>query len=128
MKVTRPAYLQRVVSDRGGPIGTHHEVAYTIGQNILTLGGVSVVGSHLGREQRRALEMLADAGLRGCTGATLVGHGFDIDMIAALVKEGLATAHRETMRMGRRKIQVARIRITDAGRMAIEGPNRFTEH
>ena len=87
-----------------------------------------MVGSHLGREQRRALEMLADAGLRGCTGATLVGHGFDIDMIADLVKDGLATAHRETMRMGRRKIQVARIRITDAGRMAIEGPNRFTEH
>ena len=128
MKVTRPAYLQRVVSDRGGPIGTHHKVAYTIGQNILTLGGVSVVGGHLGREQRRALEMLADAGLRGCTGATLVGHGFDIDMIADLVKDGLATAHRETMRIGRRKIPVARMRITDAGRRAIEGPNRFTEH
>ena len=51
----------------------------------------------MSRRRCRALEMLADAGLRGCTGATLVGHGFDIDMIAALVKEGLATAHRETM-------------------------------
>ena len=58
----------------------------------------------------------------------MLGHGFNIDMIADLVRDGLAAAHRETKRMGRRKIQVARIRITDAGRMAIEGPNRFTEH
>jgi len=128
VKVTRLVYLQRIVSDRGGPIGTHRKVAYTIGQNFLTLGGVNVAGVHLGREQRRALEMLADAGLRGCTGATLVGHGFDIDMIADLVKDGLATADRETMRMGRRKIPVARVRITEAGRRAIEDPNRFTEH
>jgi hypothetical protein len=122
VKVTCLVYLQRIVADRGGPIGTHRKVAYTTGQNFLTLGGVSVARVHLGREQRRALEVLADAGLRGCTGATLLGHGFNIDMIADLVKDGLATAHRETMRMGRRKIQVARVRITDAGRRALEGP------
>jgi hypothetical protein len=44
-------------------------------------GGVSVAGVHLDREQRRALEMLADAGLRGCTGATLVGRGFNVEKI-----------------------------------------------
>ena len=80
-----------------------------------------MAGVHLGAEQRRALEMLADAGLRGCTGATLLAHGFNIDMIADLVKDGLATAHRETMRIGGKKIPVARVRITYAGQRALGG-------
>jgi hypothetical protein len=75
----------------------------------------------LGSERRRALEMLADAALRGCTGATLLAHGFKVDMLADLVREGLATANRETMRVSGRKIAVARVRITDAGRRALEG-------
>jgi hypothetical protein len=76
---------------------------------------------HLSAKQRWALEILAAAGLRGCTGATLLAHGFSVDMLADLVHDGLATAHRQTMRIGRRKIQIARMRITDAGRRAIEG-------
>jgi hypothetical protein len=75
----------------------------------------------LSAEQRRALEFLAEARQQGCTGATLLGHGFNVAMLADLVCDGLATGHRETMRVGCRKIKVARIRITDAGRMAIEG-------
>ena len=74
----------------------------------------------LSAEQRRALKLLADA-QQGCTGATLLGHGFSIGMLADLVWDGLATGHRETVRVGWRKIKVARIRITDAGRTAIEG-------
>jgi hypothetical protein len=80
-----------------------------------------LAGVHLGAEQRRALKMLADAGLRGCTGATLLDHGFNMDVIADLVLKGFATANQETMRVSRRKIQVARVRITNAGRSAIEG-------
>ncbi len=75
---------------------------------------------HLRAEERRALEILAAAGLHGCRGATLLGHGFRIDMLADLVGDGLATASRETMRVGKRKITVARIRITDAGRQAVK--------
>jgi hypothetical protein len=75
----------------------------------------------LGAEQRRALKLLADAGQQGCTGATLLGHGFSIGMLADLAWDGLATGHRETVTVGWRKIKVARIRITDAGRTAIEG-------
>ncbi len=41
--------------------------------------------------------------------------------IADLVHDGLATAHRQTMRVGRRKIQFARVMITNAGRKALEG-------
>ena len=74
----------------------------------------------LSAEHRRALKLLADA-QQGCTGATLLGHGFSVDMLADLVHDGLATAHRQTMRVGRRKIQFARVMITDAGWKALEG-------
>jgi hypothetical protein len=71
--------------------------------------------------QRRALELLAAAGKRGCTGAGLFNHGFTVGMLANLVWSGLATGHRETVRVGHRNIKVARIRITDAGRRALKG-------
>ena len=41
-------------------------------------------------------------------------------MLADLVSEGLATAQRETLRVGGRTIRVERYRISDAGRGAIE--------
>jgi hypothetical protein len=75
----------------------------------------------LSAEQRRALKLLADAGEHGCTGANLFNHGFSVGLFADLVSHGLATGHRETVRVGYRTIKVARIRITDAGRRALEG-------
>jgi hypothetical protein len=42
-------------------------------------------------------------------------------MLADLVRDVLASAHRETMRVDKRKIKVARVRTTGAGRRAIEG-------
>ncbi len=42
-------------------------------------------------------------------------------MLADLVRDVPAAAHRETMRVSKRKIKLARIRITDAGRSALEG-------
>jgi hypothetical protein len=74
---------------------------------------------HLSAEQRRALELLA-GGPRGYTKARLLVDGFTADMLADLVREGLATAQRETMRVGGRTIRVERYRITEAGRWAIE--------
>jgi hypothetical protein len=71
--------------------------------------------------QRRALELLAAAGEQGCTGARLFNHGFTVGMLANLVWGGLATGRREIVRVGHRNIKVARIRITDAGRWALEG-------
>jgi len=47
-------------------------------------------------------------------------HGFDSDMIAGLVHGGLATAERETMKNGAKPVEVVRLRITAAGRTAIE--------
>ena len=71
--------------------------------------------------QRLALNLLADAGPHGCTGAALLAHGFKIDILAELVHDGLAIAHRQPLKAGELQIEVARIRITDAGRMALEG-------
>jgi hypothetical protein len=75
----------------------------------------------LNTNQRRALELLAAAGEQNCTGARLANHGFTVSMLADLVWGGLATEYRETVRVGYRNIKVARIRITDAGRLALEG-------
>jgi hypothetical protein len=74
----------------------------------------------LSAEQRRALKMLSAAGPQGCVGATLLGQGFRVGMLADLVGEGLATARRETARADKHKLTVARICITDAGQQAIK--------
>jgi hypothetical protein len=74
----------------------------------------------LSAEHRRALKLLADAGEHGCTGANSFNHGFSVGLFADLVSHGLATGHREIVRVGYRTIKVARIRITDAGRRALE--------
>jgi len=47
-------------------------------------------------------------------------HGFDTGMIAGLVRTGLATAERESVNTRGKTIEVIRVRITDAGRRAIE--------
>ena len=74
-----------------------------------------------GRERRRALKVLADVprGIR--EEVLLLVHGFSIQMIAGLVKVGLAIVATETrtMRPGV-TIETERIQITDAGRRAIE--------
>jgi hypothetical protein len=73
----------------------------------------------LNDEQRRALALLASIP-HGITEELLVlAHGFDRAMIAGLVHEGLATEGPEIV-SGRTTIEVVRIRISDAGRRAIE--------
>src|SRR5262249_37584078 len=74
----------------------------------------------LSTEQRRALKFLADAGRDGCTGAMLLSHGFSIGRLDDLVWHGLATAHREVVKMGGRKANRPRIHVTESGRRALE--------
>jgi hypothetical protein len=70
--------------------------------------------------QRQALEMLAGSP-HGVTEDLLVlAHGFNSDMIAGLVHAGLTTAQRETVEAGGKSAEVVRIRITEAGRQALE--------
>lgn len=52
-------------------------------------------------------------------GLPLLAHGFNVDILAELVRDRLATAHREPLKAGERQIEAARIRITAAGRDAL---------
>ena len=70
-------------------------------------------------EQHRALALLADTP-RGCLETVLIDvEGFTVDALADLVSVGYVSLVPETVRAGGRKIKVARVRITDAGRRAI---------
>jgi hypothetical protein len=75
----------------------------------------------LSENQRRLLEMLKGAGPCGCPEAVLLANGFDIELLTGLVRAGLATVATETVRAGDRTRAVANVKITDAGRRAIEG-------
>jgi hypothetical protein len=72
-------------------------------------------------DRRRALRVLA-ASPDGCTEALMLAHGFKLDLLIDMVRDGLATAHNDHMRAGGREIEVTRVRITDAGRRALAGP------
>ncbi len=73
-------------------------------------------------EQRRALEMLADAESRGSTIEMLIEDGFPAEMLADLVRNGLASMQGDTVKVGGRAIEIIRVQITDAGQRAIEEP------
>jgi tryptophan synthase beta subunit len=74
-------------------------------------------------DRRRALELLASC-RGGCSEAIMLAHGFSIDMMVELVNAGLATATAERVVAGGKKLEVARVRITEAGRRALEGTRR----
>jgi hypothetical protein len=77
----------------------------------------------LSPQPRRTLELLRLLATSpyGATEALLVRvHGFDGDMVAGLVRAGLATAERETVNAGSKAIEVVRLKVTAAGLRAIE--------
>ena len=73
----------------------------------------------LGPERRSALGILADAPHR-LTEAILLAHGFTTELLASLVRDGLASVQRQSMKAGGGDVEVTRVKITDAGRRAIE--------
>ena len=64
--------------------------------------------SGLSADRRRALRLLAGSS-QGRTEAILLAHGFTIEMLIVLVRDGLATATPETVHAGRRPIEVVRM-------------------
>ena len=66
--------------------------------------------------------MLADAGSRGSILDMLIANGFPAEMLADLVRDGLATMQGDTVKLSGRPIEVIRVQITAAGRSAIESP------
>ncbi len=80
-----------------------------------------MTGPRLTPERRRALELRASSP-EGINEELLVhGHGFKRQMLVGLVRFGLATAERETVKAGGKPVEVGRIRITNAGWRAIKG-------
>ena len=71
--------------------------------------------------RRRALELLDSSPHGATTKLLVVAHGFEIDMIAGLVRSGLAAEEFDVMKAGGKTIEIVRIRITEAGRKAVEG-------
>jgi hypothetical protein len=65
--------------------------------------------------------MLVGCQPRGCTEAALMAHGITLDTLANLVRNGLATAYRGSVRVGDRTVTVVRLRITNAGLRALQG-------
>jgi hypothetical protein len=74
----------------------------------------------LSQKARQALELLA-VDQRGLAEALLLTYGFTRDLLAGLVDTGLATAQRQSVKVSGKTIRVVRIRITEAGRRALEG-------
>jgi hypothetical protein len=72
---------------------------------------------HLGEEQRRALQLLADIPF-GINDTALLLNGFSRDTITRLVRAGLATTERKNLKAGQ---SIGRVRITESGRRALEG-------
>ncbi len=77
-------------------------------------------------EQRRALAVLAGAGLDGTSQALLMAQGFTASMIAGLVSRGLATLADEKIRVGGNSVKIAKVRITALGSEALAAEERFT--
>ena len=70
-------------------------------------------------DRRRALELLASC-RDGCTEALMLAHGVTVPQMVELVQAGLASAGAERMRAGKHEMEIARVRITEAGRV-LEG-------
>ena len=72
-------------------------------------------------EQERALKLLASS-RHGISEQMLARSlGFSLGVLASLVRRRLATREREVVTAGGKTIEVMRLRITAAGRRAIEG-------
>ena len=71
-------------------------------------------------DRRRALRLLADAP-EGVTEALMLAHGFRVELLVDLCIAGLAIATPERMVAGARRVEVVRMKITEAGRQALTG-------
>jgi len=84
----------------------------------VTMTGVPERNLHLTGARRRALTILMDAP-EGCTVEAMMAHGFSVEFLAELLRDGLVNDTVDLVPIGKRKMQVARLRITDKGRLAI---------
>jgi hypothetical protein len=75
---------------------------------------------HVGMEQRRALQLPAGSDIATTETVMLTHHGFKRRTLANLLHAGLATMERASVNTEGKAIATGRIRITAAGRSALE--------
>ena len=68
--------------------------------------------------RRRALELLASC-RDGCTDTIMVAQGFSVEQMVELVRGGLASVVAQRVVAGQDVMEIARVRITEAGRRAL---------
>jgi hypothetical protein len=71
-----------------------------------------------GPKPDRALELLA-ASPDGCTDALMFANGFTAELLIELVRAGLASAHAERVVADGRMMEVARMKLSEAGWQAL---------
>jgi hypothetical protein len=71
--------------------------------------------------QRRALVLLAGCSAAGCTEAVMLLHGFTAEQLAELVHVGFADTTIQRVGGGAQTVEVARLKITEAGQRALGG-------
>jgi hypothetical protein len=79
----------------------------------------------LSMERRQVLRLVADR--RTTTKALLFAQGVSRPMLASLVRAGLVTIHPQVIKAGWKTIDVAKVRITPAGRDALAALNTQTK-
>ena len=77
--------------------------------------------THFSPEWRQALQLLARSPRGAIEDVLELGHGFSREMLAMLVRDGLAKLVTETFRVEGGTFTIERLRITNAGRRAIGG-------
>ena len=77
------------------------------------------MNDYVSASRNRALRLLAEH-TNGCNGAVLLAHGFSLELLNELIGAGLATASTESMMRGNKPVEILRVRITEAGRRALQ--------
>jgi hypothetical protein len=72
-------------------------------------------------DQRRALALVAGAGMNGVTETMMLARGFTLAMLGVLVSKRLVIVRWKPVRVGGKMIEVGRFKITDTGRRIVEG-------
>jgi hypothetical protein len=80
--------------------------------------------SHFSPDWCKALQLLARSPRGAIEDVLELGHGFSHEMLAMLVLAGLTAVVTETLRVGDETFKIERMRITDAGRLAINEVDR----
>jgi hypothetical protein len=75
--------------------------------------------TRLDDDRRRALAVLAE-NPDGCSRAILIARGFPLSLLNRLVRAGLAASHLEREERGDKAIEIVRVKITEAGRRALQ--------